>query len=253
MPKTALVTVGSTSFDDLVAAVLDDRFLSALSEAGYATLVVQHGRCTRAIADRLRVVSAQLQGLASERHMPSTGHTSGALHTSESRSLVEVQAFDYTPDLRSCIERSSLVISHAGAGSVLEVLSPADASRGTSSLRSTRASTQPGATSTPAKSTAMSTSTSTPRPSSRSTSEAVAAAGEKILIVVPNQSLMDNHQVELAQALAHDDVVLSCGADATALAGAVRRSATFTPKKWPQADGRRLDAVIDEELAKLTW
>lgn len=85
------VTVGTTQFPQLVEAVLSTEVTSLLSTMGYTSLTLQVGRTK----------------------VPT-------LPSSEGGILIKV--FDYKPSLRQDMEESDLVISHAGAGTCLEVL-----------------------------------------------------------------------------------------------------------------------------------
>lgn len=79
MTKTALITVGSTKFDDLISQAAD--ISQALSKQGYHSVVIQHGK------------SRLPEGLP--------GNVK--------------ETFDYTDSLSKYVEQSDLVISHAGA------------------------------------------------------------------------------------------------------------------------------------------
>jgi|YelNatPaOPRAMG01_1025707.scaffolds.fasta_scaffold63256_2 UDP-N-acetylglucosamine transferase subunit ALG13 len=120
MGKRVFVTVGTTRFSGLVQALENEQVLRSLRRAWDCdTLVVQHG-------------SGPAPARACiERH--------GMI----------LESFPYSDSLRDEQERADLIISHAGAGSILEALEHA-----------------------------------------------------KPLVVVVNESLMDNHQWELARALA---------------------------------------------------
>jgi beta-1,4-N-acetylglucosaminyltransferase len=115
----AFVTVGTTRFDALVALVACERFLEVLVACGFSSLTIQHGR-------------GPSPTIASTASIP-----------------VEVECYSLKPSLKDDLERADLVIGHAGAGTVLEVLRKG-----------------------------------------------------KPLVVVPNSTLMGNHQLELAEALA---------------------------------------------------
>ncbi|CAI7799863.1 unnamed protein product [Closterium sp. NIES-54] len=117
---SVFVTVGTTRFDALVEAVDSRECRAALKQRGFTSVVVQRGRGTYKPA---------------EGDPDSTG--------------VAVTSFEFAPSMAPYIKQASLVISHAGSGSIFEAL---------------RAS--------------------------------------KPLVVVVNGALMDNHQRELAGALA---------------------------------------------------
>jgi beta-1,4-N-acetylglucosaminyltransferase len=98
---TAFVTVGTTRFDALVAAVNDPAFEAALLGRGYTRLVVQAGAGATRAPDRL---------------LP-PGVTDGV-----TKAGLTVSWFDYAPSLAALFEAADLVVSHAGAGSVFEAL-----------------------------------------------------------------------------------------------------------------------------------
>ncbi|KDO26416.1 hypothetical protein SPRG_08219 [Saprolegnia parasitica CBS 223.65] len=116
MPSV-FVTVGTTSFDALVAALDTPAVYATLAAAGYTQVVFQIGR--------------------------------GSYEPSAIEAPVRVTSYRYNAAYKADIVASSLVISHAGAGTIMDVLHE-----------------------------------------------------RKHLIVVPNTQLMDNHQTELATALA---------------------------------------------------
>ena len=88
---TCFVTVGTTRFDELVAAVVAPDVLDFLHDnLGISHLLVQHG-----------------YGPAP----PKTAHRA-----------VRVEAFDFKPALKNEMSRADLIISHAGAGSLIESL-----------------------------------------------------------------------------------------------------------------------------------
>ncbi|KAG0305238.1 N-acetylglucosaminyldiphosphodolichol N-acetylglucosaminyltransferase catalytic subunit alg13 [Dissophora globulifera] len=94
MTNNVFVTVGSTRFDRLIAAISSPPFLAQLLSLGYTHLTVQHGQSP---------FPTSLSSLA---------HDLG-LH---------LDAYTYKSSLRDDMERASLIISHAGSGSILEAL-----------------------------------------------------------------------------------------------------------------------------------
>ena len=130
--KSVFVTVGTTSFDALVEAMDSEEMIQTLIERGYDSLTIQRGRGTN-------VPKHIVTSTSSERSSAPTPW----------RTFFKVQVVEFLPSLDAVLKEASLVISHAGAGSVFESLS----------------------------------------------------LGKPTLVVV-NESLMDNHQVELAETLA---------------------------------------------------
>uniref|UniRef100_A0A2R8PN68 UDP-N-acetylglucosamine transferase subunit ALG13 n=1 Tax=Callithrix jacchus TaxID=9483 RepID=A0A2R8PN68_CALJA len=89
--KCLFVTVGTTSFDDLIACVSAPDSLQKIESLGYSRLILQIGRGT--------VVPEPF--------------------STESFTL---DVYRYKDSLKEDIQKADLVISHAGAGSCLETL-----------------------------------------------------------------------------------------------------------------------------------
>ncbi|KZT09468.1 glycosyltransferase family 1 protein [Laetiporus sulphureus 93-53] len=94
------VTVGSTRFDSLVQTVLSVQLLEALRARGYSELVVQCGD------SEFDVGSFEQAG--NELVQTNNG--------------VNVHVWKFKPSLQEEYERADLVISHAGSGTILDVL-----------------------------------------------------------------------------------------------------------------------------------
>lgn len=101
MPGTVFVTVGTTNFDDLIQAADSLSVSRVLSDKGFDRLVMQVG---------------------AGKHKPQCIVPPGQLRGVLADGLV-VEWFDFAPDLSEYISSASLVISHAGAGSLFEALS----------------------------------------------------------------------------------------------------------------------------------
>jgi len=85
------VTVGTTSFDELIQTVSSDKAIEALADQGYNSMLVQYGR-------------------------------GNEVFYNEKVQSVKIDAYRYKPSIHDDILSADLVISHAGAGSCLEVL-----------------------------------------------------------------------------------------------------------------------------------
>ncbi|XP_066923278.1 UDP-N-acetylglucosamine transferase subunit ALG13-like [Clytia hemisphaerica] len=90
--KNIFVTVGTTEFDSLLNAVTSTKVLDHFVEKGYTHLTLQKGR-------------GQFE-LSKENHK-----------------CLKIECFDYKDSIAGDMNEASLVISHAGAGSILETLS----------------------------------------------------------------------------------------------------------------------------------
>lgn len=90
--QCVFVTVGTTQFDKLIETVASEEVLQKLKQLGYSKVTLQTGG-----GDCVPVVSEKIPGLVLEH-------------------------FQYKPSIKEDIAAADLVISHAGAGSVLESL-----------------------------------------------------------------------------------------------------------------------------------
>ncbi|THH33852.1 hypothetical protein EUX98_g270 [Antrodiella citrinella] len=166
----AFVTVGSTRFDTLVQTALSDVVLDALRAKGYSRIVVQCG-------------NSDFDCHAFKQ----------AGDTWVRRDEGEVEVWRFKPSLQEEYEQADLVISHAGSGTILDVLR----------LR-------------------------------------------KPLIVIPNETLLDNHQEELASSLADLGHLR-----ASTISGLPEAIETLNPSNFvpfPQFNGSRFREMLDDEM-----
>ncbi|EPY50873.1 N-acetylglucosaminyldiphosphodolichol N- acetylglucosaminyltransferase Alg13 [Schizosaccharomyces cryophilus OY26] len=161
----AFVTVGSTRFDELVSGVLHVNVQYQLLQHGITQLIVQFGNGREAFG-----TPSPIEGIS-------------------------ISGFDYAPEIGTYIESSSIVISHAGAGSILQ------------SLRA-----------------------------------------QKPLIVVPNESLMDNHQLELSNKLASLQYLITCSYKD--LAQGVEALFNTKLKPFPNPEYSAFQKVLSDVLTK---
>jgi beta-1,4-N-acetylglucosaminyltransferase len=176
--RTALLTVGSTQFDNLVTSALNPLSLEALYTRGITRFIVQYG--TGDIRYILRLVALQ-----PEDGFPSPSTTSdGAAEviTIKTSQGVQVEMYAFMDDIEERMMDADLVLSHAGvlffAISVIAKLIVLLAAGAGSILAALRG------------------------PALRPSTE---AQQQKQLIIVPNDSLMDSHQSELAIEIAKND------------------------------------------------
>jgi beta-1,4-N-acetylglucosaminyltransferase len=88
---TIFVTVGTTLFDALIQAVTTAQALDWMVSNGYTHLVIQYGKGTRPTID--------------PRNRP-----------------LDIEMYDFKSSLEPDMQRADLVMSHAGAGTVMEAL-----------------------------------------------------------------------------------------------------------------------------------
>lgn len=220
--------VGNDSNDDddmIAAGVSLDANSAKVPQPGLRN-DPQHGLTWRGVHTRAMDpgVTGSVLGwrVGRARHPARGGDTGGftfeaspsqlTFHLPEPRN-VTLTLFDFKPDLRDLMHASDIVISHAGSGSLLEC------------LRSAKGA--PGTTSCP------SDTSSSPFPSP-----------PPLLILVPNTTLMDNHQMELAVAVdkggwAWKAAVCSGGErDGTGLADVMARVVQVWRKRQTSGSGQ---------------
>ncbi|GAA5905804.1 N-acetylglucosaminyldiphosphodolichol N-acetylglucosaminyltransferase catalytic subunit ALG13 [Sporobolomyces salmoneus] len=189
MTKTALLTVGSTQFPSLVSAVLSPLFISQLaSSLDITTLYAQIGHSS--LPDGFSMDKRTVEG-------------------------VSVEVVRFTNDLEERVGQSDLVISHAGAGSILSFLRPL--------------------------------------PNSQSTSK---KGKQRQLILVPNDTLMDSHQSDLADEMKKKGWAKICR-DPRYLRRSIEelarhrtlKSTTKSDNEFPELDEKKVQRILDETLA----
>ncbi|XP_062536467.1 UDP-N-acetylglucosamine transferase subunit ALG13 homolog [Armigeres subalbatus] len=159
--ERVFVTVGTTQFEDLINAVNDAAVVAELRRMGCRKLVLQIGR------GRDPKIVPDLYG-----------------------NDIEVQFYDLKSSIAEDIEQADLVISHAGAGSCIEVL----------------------------------------------------GAGKPLLVVV-NETLMDNHQTELADQLFKEGHLKYC--TPSTLAQTLAEGGFNRLKKFPPGSAKEFVSYLD--------
>lgn len=159
--KLAFVTVGTTKFDALIRALDTDASLKALAARGFSRVLMQigHGEYTP------RAAAAGLT----------------------------IEWYRHNPQYKQDVARADLIISHAGAGSIMDALS----------------------------------------------------VGKKLVVVV-NTALMDNHQTELAEAMAAQRYCVQTGCDGLAEALETANLETLVP--YPAPDEDAFPSLVDEVM-----
>jgi beta-1,4-N-acetylglucosaminyltransferase len=144
--KRVFVTVGTTKFDQLITAVSSPKAIRWFHENNYTHLTIQYGRGTR---PSIIPPSSFVDGSDGGGSSSSSNNSSRKNNNSELHPLLKIRTYDFLPSLQDDMNDADLIISHAGAGTVMEALRL-----------------------------------------------------QKKLVVVINTLLMDNHQTELATAMA---------------------------------------------------
>ncbi|GAA5896455.1 hypothetical protein JCM6882_001018 [Rhodosporidiobolus microsporus] len=192
MTRTAVLTVGSTRFDPLVHSFLQPSVLASLSALGISTVFAQVGNstlppgwdCGRRTAD-------------------------GA---------VEVEVVRFASDVEERVGKAEVVVSHAGAGSILSFLRPL------------------------------------PSTSSTNSSSSTSTAPRRQLILVPNSTLMDSHQSDLAEEMQKKGWAIVCERpeDLTAalnkLVQANENEKDLPEPAYPPLDEKKVQRILDETL-----
>lgn len=159
------VTVGTTKFDALVRTLDSDACLRALADRGCTHLLLQIGHGEH----EPRAQSATVPGL-------------------------HVAFYRHNPQYKADVARADLVISHAGAGSIMDALSL-----------------------------------------------------QKKLVVVVNTALMDNHQTELAEAMAEQKYCVATTCDA--LVETLRTMDLSALQAYPEPDEDAFPRLVGHVMA----
>lgn len=146
-PKTVFVSVGTTLFDALIEEISSPPFLSLLLEGDFTQLIVQYGKGKGPL------------------FAPSSQEKGSYIDPNIRGKSLDWEIYKFKPSLHADMTKADLIISHAGAGSIMEGLASCH-ERNKTLDNNERNSLL------------------------------------KKLIVVINDELMDNHQIELAEALA---------------------------------------------------
>ncbi|VDL94843.1 unnamed protein product [Schistocephalus solidus] len=101
------VTVGTTSFDELIESVNSPEFHSALLRLGYKKLFVQFGN-----------------GSIEPSITPMNPGNMDFVEFGQLHSKLKVHSFRYHDNLGEFFSQCELIISHGGAGTCLEALTP---------------------------------------------------------------------------------------------------------------------------------
>lgn len=87
--KSVFVTVGTTQFDELITSVTKHCTLEALKQKGYTSMTIQMGNSIVCI---------------------------------KSSNIMKISSYTFKPDIGPDMNNSDLVISHGGAGSIMQAL-----------------------------------------------------------------------------------------------------------------------------------
>ncbi|CCC69558.1 hypothetical protein NCAS_0C05680 [Naumovozyma castellii] len=182
--KTLFVTCGATvPFPQLINCILSPEFTNRLIRMEFKRLIIQFGKgyeegFTKQLKSLGRLFPKESPVQASDYGTPKiTGYT--LLNDGN----FEIFGFPFSSNIQECIERdATLVISHAGTGSILD------------SLRL-----------------------------------------KKPLIICVNDTLMDNHQEQIAIKFESMGYVWSCKPKIEELLGCLSKYQTETPKLFPNA------------------
>ena len=114
--RSIFVTVGTTKFDSLIEAISGPKFLSHISRddcGAYTSLTVQYGR-----GSVIPFADSKMSEMSHERD--GAVAASSATVAKQDANGMRCDAYQFKPSLRQDMEDADLIISHAGAGSIME-------------------------------------------------------------------------------------------------------------------------------------
>mmetsp|Transcript_27521 Transcript_27521/g.55516 ORF Transcript_27521/g.55516 Transcript_27521/m.55516 type:complete len:236 (-) Transcript_27521:163-870(-) len=167
--RSIFVTVGTTKFDSLISTVSSSQFLSQISKpecGAYVCIAVQYGRgaVTPFVSDNTS--TSGVEQISDDQQHDSSDDNARLVEG------VSCSSYRFKPTLRQDMEAADLIISHAGAGSIMEGLELCCAANG-----------------------------GRIKGGDATASGDVSQKRRKKLVVVTNAALMNAHQSELADAL----------------------------------------------------
>ncbi|OAF66327.1 hypothetical protein A3Q56_05941, partial [Intoshia linei] len=109
-----LVTVGSTNFDCLIYAILHSEFLNDLKNVGFDKIVLQYGNKIN-----YKDLSNKLESFGEFEKIKITQIITKFVLKDFG---VEIEIFSYIDTISSYLQMSDLIISHSGAGTIMECL-----------------------------------------------------------------------------------------------------------------------------------
>ncbi|KAI6897380.1 hypothetical protein KC318_g10198 [Hortaea werneckii] len=234
-PKTCFVTIGATaSFAALIRSALSSDTLSALSKLGYTDLVVQYGQDGKELFDG---AMQQVKTAGSTRSVNVTGFD-----------LDKAGLGKYMRQAKGGGSRggqAGVVVSHAGMSHSCSFLSSVSSSLVLAVSLRWAANFYAAPSHTP----------SLFPTGSGTILDALRIAVP--IIVVPNPDLLDNHQVELAEALAEQDYVVHGKLEQLPKALQDAEQLRQRQKGWPpvnagvQREAKGLKGILDEEMGYL--
>lgn len=121
---TLFVTVGSTSFDKLIETMISDEVLAKLAQANVTNLILQVGNCrNESLLEKLNLSSSN-ESSEPTLTLSTISPIKSESATSPKRAKHElhIETYTFKDSIESDIERADVIISHAGAGTCLEVL-----------------------------------------------------------------------------------------------------------------------------------
>jgi Uncharacterized conserved protein len=184
--RSILVTVGTTLFDPLIQVICTRSFLHKIISQGYDKIVIQYGKGSLSrIHSSPLFLSSSLLGTPhnSKGTIQSTTATilEGIYTDDVSGNTISYEIYPFKHSLQEDMKQAHLILSHAGAGSIMEGLAHCSLYNEKLLIHH-----EDGTLSYSSSSCSSSTSSTTLL---------------KKLVVVINDHLMDNHQMELAEAL----------------------------------------------------
>ncbi|KAI7904420.1 UDP-N-acetylglucosamine transferase subunit ALG13 [Cokeromyces recurvatus] len=170
---SAFITVGSTGFDDLINETTSTAFLTSLSSIGIKRVCFQYGASESIFIKNLQSYD-------------------------DKGPILAIDGYKYKPSITEDMEKADIIISHAGAGTVLQAL----------------------------------------------------RLENKKLIIVINESLMDNHQLELAKALTVKNYAIC--SEISELSNTLKNIKQINLVPFPSPKPETFATIVDEQMGFIT-
>ena len=120
--KTIFVTVGTTRFDKLIDAVTSEASLDWMISNGYSNLTIQYGTGNMPSIPNTTNASTKKDHDTREQHEVYYKLSLSALSSTTTNNRLFIKYYNFQPTLAIDMKQADTIISHAGAGTVMEAL-----------------------------------------------------------------------------------------------------------------------------------
>jgi len=245
--KTAFITVGTTLFDNFIQNATNPIFLEYLvTSQDYRYLIIQFGKGNIPVVPSSHTSTVNEKYPSSTKSPPSNNNFNGkeevwtGTYINSNGIALKWEAYRFRSSLANDMKRADLILSHAGAGSIMEGLTCA---RNQERQRQRQRQHQHQHQHQHQR---RNEQNHQPNFHHDENGDGVGALKRKKVVVVINDLLMNNHQLELANALgARGHLFVMQRADMLLQKDALDQMERFIPKTFEGGDNLAFRQLAD--------